>query len=67
MENHENADTVAQRGGPWNKGKLIGQKPPLRSKHVWSIARVELRRLSKEWTRGFGSLEHQPSPACERA
>jgi integrase len=22
---------------PWNKGKLIGAKPPLRSKHVWSI------------------------------
>lgn len=22
---------------PWNKGKLIGPKPPLRSKHVWSI------------------------------
>src|SRR5215469_11837958 len=21
----------------WNKGKLIGQKPPLRPKHVWSI------------------------------
>src|SRR5690348_8593341 len=25
------------RRGPWNKGKLIGQKPPLRPKHVWSI------------------------------
>ena len=22
---------------PWNKGKLVGPKPPLRSKHVWSI------------------------------
>jgi len=22
---------------PWNKGKLIGAKPPLRSKHVWAI------------------------------
>ena len=22
---------------PWNKGKLIGQKPPLKPKHVWSI------------------------------
>jgi hypothetical protein len=21
----------------WNKGKLIGAKPPLRPKHVWSI------------------------------
>ena len=22
---------------PWNKGKLIGSKPPLRTKDVWSI------------------------------
>ena len=22
---------------PWNKGKLLGAKPPLRTKHVWSI------------------------------
>jgi integrase len=22
---------------PWNKGKVIGAKPPLRPKHVWSI------------------------------
>jgi integrase len=25
------------RRTPWNKGKLIGAKPPLRPKHVWSI------------------------------
>jgi hypothetical protein len=22
---------------PWNKGRLVGAKPPLRAKHVWSI------------------------------
>jgi len=22
---------------PWNKGKLIGQKPPLQLKHIWAI------------------------------
>ena len=22
---------------PWNKGKIIGSKPPLRTKDVWSI------------------------------
>ena len=27
----------ALRREPWNKGKLIGAKPPLRPKHVWSI------------------------------
>jgi len=28
---------TTQHREPWNKGKLIGAKPPLRSKHVWSI------------------------------
>src|SRR3546814_1884167 len=23
--------------GPWNKGKLLGPKPPLQPQHVWSI------------------------------
>jgi integrase len=28
---------------PWNKGKLVGSKPPLRPKHVWAIrARLQL-------------------------
>ena len=27
----------ASTGAPWNKGKLIGAKPPLRQKHVWAI------------------------------
>jgi len=31
---------------PWNKGKLIGQKPPLRLKHIWGI-RVRLELTSK--------------------
>jgi integrase len=37
MESLEDASTVTRRRGPWNKGKLIGQKPPLRPKHVWSV------------------------------
>jgi integrase len=31
-----------RRWEPWNKGRLIGAKPPLRPKHVWSI-RSKLR------------------------
>jgi len=28
---------------PWNKGKLIGAKPPLRLKHIWAIrSRLQL-------------------------
>ena len=29
--------TQAAPHKPWNKGKLIGPKPPLQSKHVWAI------------------------------
>jgi integrase len=35
MQDHKNADTIGRV--PWNKGKLIGAKPPLRPKHVWAI------------------------------
>jgi integrase len=28
---------VVARYVPWNKGKIVGAKPPLRPKHVWSI------------------------------
>jgi integrase len=37
MQDHENADPTGLKRVPWNKGKLIGAKPPLRPKHVWSI------------------------------
>lgn len=29
--------TVTYHHQPWNKGKLVGQKPPLRLKDIWSI------------------------------
>ncbi len=31
---------------PWNKGKLIGQRPPLKQQEVWSI-RVRLQMANK--------------------
>jgi integrase len=33
----DNVFSAAPRRTPWNKGKLIGARPPLRPKHVWSI------------------------------
>ena len=35
-----------QKHPAWNKGKLIGQKPPLQPKHVWAI-RSRLQFLGK--------------------
>jgi integrase len=37
MEVHEDSIPPALKRVPWNKGKLIGAKPPLWPKHVWSI------------------------------
>src|ERR1700732_2471646 len=37
MQDRENTVVTNPRRVPWNKGKLIGAKPPLRPKHVWSI------------------------------
>ena len=37
MSDNEDCISLAPRRTPWNKGKLIGAKPPLRPKHVWSI------------------------------
>ncbi len=34
---------------PWNKGKLIGEKPPLLARHVWSIrTKLQIERRARE-------------------
>jgi integrase len=48
MPDDQNCFSTAPRRTPWNKGKLIGAKPPLRPKHVWSI---RTRLLVEERTR----------------
>ncbi|MGO9935576.1 MAG: tyrosine-type recombinase/integrase [Steroidobacteraceae bacterium] len=44
------APTVeAGRGDPWNKGKLVGQKAPLKLKDIWAIRiRLELGDRKRE-------------------
>jgi hypothetical protein len=36
-DNQAPAAVTTTRRVPWNKGKLVGAKPPLRPSHVWSI------------------------------
>src|SRR4249920_1703787 len=37
------------RIAPWNKGKLIGQKPPLKLKEIWAIRiRLQLDHRARE-------------------
>jgi integrase len=37
MQDDANLAIPTPKRAPWNKGKLIGAKPPLRQKHVWAI------------------------------
>src|SRR6202165_1906178 len=37
MQDDDNPIPAAPKRMAWNKGKLIGAKPPLRPKHVWSL------------------------------
>jgi integrase len=37
MHENENSLSLNTKRAPWNKGKLIGPRPPLRQKHVWAI------------------------------
>jgi hypothetical protein len=37
MQDNTNFSVPSAKRIPWNKGKLIGAKPPLRQKHVWAI------------------------------
>jgi integrase len=42
------AETVVRRS-PWNKGKLVGAKPPLRPSHVWSIrTKLQMENLKRD-------------------
>ena len=45
----DTATTTPRRATPWNKGKLLGQKPPLKLKEIWAIRiRLELERRARE-------------------
>jgi len=40
---------TAVRRAPWNKGKLVGQKTPLKVKDIWAIrVRLQLQGRTRE-------------------
>ena len=43
---HDHLIETGPRAGPWNKGKLVGQKAPLRLKDIWAI-RIRLQLGSR--------------------
>jgi integrase len=49
MDTINETGAVAPRRLPWNKGKLIGPKPPLQPKHVWAIrTRLQLAGRTRD-------------------
>ena len=43
------ANQESVRRAPWNKGKLVGAKPPLRPSHVWSIrTKLQMKGLTRD-------------------
>ena len=45
----ETATRAGDRAMPWNKGKLLGQKPPLKLKEIWAIRiRLQLDQRMRE-------------------
>lgn len=49
MEDNVNSAPSIPKRPPWNKGKLIGAKPPLRQKHIWAIrTKLQLDRRMRD-------------------
>src|SRR5690349_12353970 len=46
MKLTETLTTILGKRDPWNKGRLIGQKPPLKLKEIWAL-RVRLQLGNK--------------------
>lgn len=45
----DTATTTNRRVTRWNKGKLLGQKPPLKLKEIWAIRiRLQLDHRTRE-------------------
>lgn len=48
-DNHSSTADTPTRRPPWNKGKLVGAKPPLRPSHVWSIrTKLQMQGLKRD-------------------
>jgi len=45
----ESIDNASTRRAPWNKGKLVGQKAPLKQREIWAIRiRLQLADSTRE-------------------
>ena len=65
MEEYQNLGTANHKRIAWNKGKLIGPKPPLSPKHVWSI-RTKRPSLSTDHAMTISNWRLAASPPSSR-
>ena len=59
---HHDDPTTTLKRVPWNKGRLTGQKRPLKPKDVWAI-RVRLQLHGRKRDLALFNLASQPA-AC---
>ena len=49
MQENGNPAAPTPKRVPWNKGKVVGSRPPLRQKHVWAIrTRLQLEQQVRD-------------------
>jgi hypothetical protein len=53
---------IGRQSAFWNKGKLIGAKPPLRPSHVWSIRTKRQIEGKKRVEQSTGALLNETAP-----
>jgi hypothetical protein len=46
---HPLAEPITRHTVPWNRGRLVGQKPPLKLKDIWAI-RITLKVAQRRAT-----------------
>jgi integrase len=57
----DTATKTEWRAVPWNKGKLLGQKPPLKLKEIWAIRILSTRQYSRIVGAWVGSIGLDPA------
>jgi len=65
MQHNANLTLAAPAVVPWNKGKLIGAKPPLRQKHIWAIRSMLQNEQSKRDLAMFNLAIDSKLRACD--
>jgi integrase len=65
MQDNDNSELPTLKRIPWNKGKLIGAKPPLRQKHVWAIrTKLQIEQRTRDLAM-FNLAIHSKLRGCD--